>query len=98
MSIFKRGRWYWMDAIVNNHRYRQSLNTTDARKAPGLERERISQLKDKAPDPTLKSKAIGSMTIVEAIDVYASERSAQVSARMVSYWHEQSRPLIKSNS
>ncbi len=98
MSIFKRGKWYWMYAVVNGHRYRESLNTTDARKAPGLERERISQLKDKAPDPTLKSKAIGSMTIAQAIEAYVTERASQVSARMVDYWREQGNPLINSKS
>lgn len=98
MAIFKRGKWYWMDALVNGFRYRESLKTTDARKAPGLERERIAQLKDKAPDPTLKSKAIGSMTISEAIETYIVERSAQVSLRMVDYWRDQSKPLVKSKS
>ena len=62
-----------MDAVVNGHRYREPLGTTDSRKAPSLERERISQLKDKAPDPTKKSKSLGSMPIADAIEVYINE-------------------------
>ncbi len=70
MSVFKRGKWCWMDAVVNGHRYREPLGTTDGRKAPGLERERITQLKDKAPDPTKKSKSYGSMDIPTAVEAY----------------------------
>lgn len=98
MAIFKRGKWYWMDAVVNGHRYRESLGTTDSRKAPSLERERISQLKDKAPDPTTKSKSLGSMSVADAIEVYIAERSPQVSARMVHYWRDQSKPLSSSKA
>lgn len=98
MAIFKRGKWYWMHAVVNGHRYREPLGTTDSRKAPSLERERISQLKDKAPDPTKKSKSLGSMSIADGIEVYIAERSAQVSARMVDYWRDQSKPLSNSKA
>jgi integrase len=98
MAIFKRGKWYWMDAVVNDRRYRESLKTTDARKAPGFERERIAQIKAGAPDPTKKSKSFISMTIGEAIISYIAERGAQVSKRMVAYWTEQSRPLAKSKA
>jgi integrase len=98
MSIIKRGKWYWMDAVINGHRYRESLNTTDKRLAPGLERERVAQLKDKAPDPTRGSRAFSNMTVADAVDAYITERSVQVSARMVGYWREQSRPLIRSKA
>jgi hypothetical protein len=98
MAIFKRGKWYWMDAVINGHRYREALGTTDSRKAPSLERERISQLKDKAPDPTKKSKSFGSMSIADAVEVYIAERSAQVSARMVHYWRNQCKPLTRSKA
>lgn len=98
MAVYKRGKWYWMDAVVNGFRYREPLNTTDARKAPGLERERISQLKNKAPDPTSQTKLFSSMTIEAAIVTYVEERRAQVSERMTRYWIEQSRPLIRSRA
>ncbi len=96
MAIWKRGKWFWMDAVVNGHRYRESLGTTDARKAPGLERERIVQLQNRAPDPTRKTRSFGALTIDLAIDAYIEERRAQVSGRMVQYWTEQSRPLSRS--
>jgi integrase len=98
MAIFKRGKWYWMDAVVNGYRYREPLKTTDARKAPGLERERIAQLKDRAPDPTKKSKTFASLNISGAVDAYVAERGPQVSKRMAAYWKEQSRPISKSKA
>lgn len=96
MSTYKRGDWYWMDAVVNGYRYREPLGTTDARKAPGLERERIVQLQNRAPDPTNKTKSFGSMTIDVAVSAYVEERRAQVSLRMAQYWLEQARPLSRS--
>ncbi|HEY0080673.1 MAG TPA: site-specific integrase [Pyrinomonadaceae bacterium] len=98
MSVFKRGKWWWMDAVVNGNRYRESLGTTDGRNAPSLERERIAQIKDRAPDPSKRSKFFGSTDINAAMEAYVSERRAQVSPRMVAYWREQARPLIKSQA
>jgi len=85
-----------MDAVVNGRRYRESLGTTDARKAPGLERERIVQIQNKAPNPTTKTMSFGAMVIEIAVRAYIEERRAQVSERMVNYWLEQSRPLSRS--
>lgn len=98
MAVFKRGKIWWMDAVVNGYRYRESLKTTDGRIAPSLERERIAELANKAPDPTRKSRSIASSTIQHALEMYITDRSSQVSPRMVAYWKEQSRPLIRSRS
>jgi integrase len=84
-----------MDAVVNGCRFREPLGTTDKREAPRLERERIAQLQNRAPDPAKKSKSFGSMDIETAVKAYIVDRGAQVSPRMVSYWNEQSRPLAK---
>jgi len=98
MAIIKRGKWYWMDAVINGHRYRESLKTTDRRLAPGLERQRISELKDRAPDPTKQSRAFAAMKIANAIEAYIRERGPQVSNRMIAYWREQAKPLALSKA
>ena len=98
MAIIKRGKWYWMDAVINGHRYRESLKTTDRRLAPGLERDRIAQLNNRVPNPTKESKKFLSMTIAEAVEAYSYERSTQVSPRMVAYWREQSRAMAASKA
>jgi len=86
------------EEVLNGQRYRESLNTTDGRLAPSLERDRIAELKNKAPDPTRQRKSFASLKINEAIERYVTERGAQVSTRMVAYWREQGRPLTKSKS
>jgi integrase len=95
MSYYKRNKVYWMDATVNGRRYREPLGTSDRREAPRLERERIAQLQNRAPDPTKRAKSYGSMTVSDSIEAYIVERSAQVSPRMRAYWKEQARPLSK---
>jgi integrase len=93
MSLYKRGKTWHTIVVVNGIYYRESLGTTDKRKAKSLEQERIVQLSKRAPDPQKRSKSYGSMTIEAAIKAYALERRAQVSPRMVAYWTEQARPL-----
>ena len=44
MALFKRARQYWLDATVNGRRHRQSLGTTDWRRAKRLERLRLEEL------------------------------------------------------
>src|SRR6266850_2598036 len=93
MALLKRGKWYWLDAWVHGHRYRESLGTTDWREAKRLERQRVEQLESKATVPSAKSLTYAAMDVETAITAYADERRAQVSARMVAYWLENARPL-----
>ena len=95
MSLWKRGKQYWMDVVVNGQRYRESLRTTDWRQAQQLQKERIAQLAKRAPDPAGFGKRYGSLDVEAAIEAYADERRAQVSPRMVAYWLENSRPLAR---
>jgi integrase len=93
MGVFKRGDWYWMDARVHGHRYREPLGTTDWREAKRLERERVDQLQTKASVPSAASLTYAAMDVSAAITAYADERRAQVSTRMRAYWLENARPL-----
>jgi integrase len=92
MALYKRKKWYWTDVTVNGIRYREPLETQDWRKAQSLERERVAELKQRSPDPEKRSKNFGAMDIEAAMVAYILERKAQVSARMLVYWDEQSRP------
>jgi integrase len=93
MGLWKRGKQYWLDAIVHGHRYREPLGTTDWREAKRLERERIDQLETRASIPTAKSQTYAAMDVETALRTYAAERRAQVSKRMVAYWLENAKPL-----
>jgi hypothetical protein len=93
MGLWKRGAWYWLDAWVHGHRFREPLGTTDWREAKRLERERVEQIRTKAPVPSAASLTYAAMDVSTAIAAYADERRAQVSARMRGYWLENGRPL-----
>ena len=93
MGLWKRGKQYWLDAVVHGHRYREPLGTTDWREAKRLERQRIEQLESKATVPTAKSLTYAGMDVSTAIKTYAEERRAQVSKRMAAYWLENLHPL-----
>jgi hypothetical protein len=86
-------QWYWLDAWVHGHRFREPLGTTDWREAKRLERERVEQIRTTASVPSASSLTYAAMDVSAAIAAYADERRAQVSARMVAYWLENARPL-----
>ena len=44
MSTYKRGKWYWMDNIVNDVRYREPLKTTNWQEARRKEKERLFEI------------------------------------------------------
>jgi hypothetical protein len=39
MGVWKGGEWYWLDAWVHGHRFREPLGTTDWRVARNVERK-----------------------------------------------------------
>jgi hypothetical protein len=88
MALYKRGKVWYMLAVVNGVYYRESLKTTDWREAQKFERQRLQQLEKKAPDFKKRTASFGAMDIKNAIETYITERQAQVSPRMVAYWRE----------
>jgi integrase len=93
MALWKRGKQYWLDAVVHGHRYREPLGTSDWREAKRLERERLEQLEGRSSVPTANSRTYAAMDVATAIKTYAEERRAQVSKRMAAYWLENAKPL-----
>src|SRR5688572_21394904 len=93
MTLWKRGNRYWSDVTVNGQRYREPLDTTDWREAREIEKHRIAELTKRPPDRARRGYSYGALDVKTAIDTYAEERRAQVSARMVGYWKENAKPL-----
>ncbi len=94
LSAWKRGRQYWLDAVVHGERYREPLGTTDWRQAKEFEKKRLAELLKRPPDPTKRAHKFSALPIEVAIDQYAEDRRAQVSERMVAWWKENARPLV----
>ncbi len=95
MGLWKRGKQYWLDAVVHGERYREPLGTTDWRQARDLEKTRIAELQQRPPDPTRRARHFGALSVAAAIEQYADERRSQVSGRMVAWWKEMGRPLAQ---
>lgn len=93
LSTWKRGKQYWLDAVVHGERHREPLGTTDWRRARELEKKRIAELQLRPPDPTKRARTFSALTVAQAVEQYANERRSQVSERMVSWWAEMGRPL-----
>jgi integrase len=93
MSLWKRGKQYWLDAVVHGERHREPLGTTDWRQARELEKKRIAELQQRPPDPTKRARTFSALSVTPAIDQYATDRRSQVSERMVAWWKEMGRPL-----
>lgn len=94
MNIYKRGDWYWLNAVVNDVRYRVPLDTKDKNKKSDLALAKLDELKRLRPDPAKRAKAYGVMTMREAVDAYIAERRRQVSPGMVKYWKAQGPALV----
>jgi integrase len=93
MALWKRGKHYWLDVVVNGERYREPLGTTDWRRAKELEKSRVAELQKRPPDPTKRARKFGGLSVGAAIEAYADERRAQVSSRMLAWWKENGVPL-----
>jgi hypothetical protein len=93
MGLWKRGKQYWLDAVVHGERHREPLGTTDWRRAKELEKERIAELQKRPPDPTKRAHKFSSLDVAAAVEIYAEDRRSQVSPRMVAWWKEMGVPL-----
>jgi integrase len=95
MALWKRGKQYWLDAVVHGERHREPLGTTDWRRAKELEKTRLAELQKRPPDPTRRAHQFSTLKLADAIAMYAEDRRAQVSPRMAAWWKENAVPLSK---
>jgi len=91
MALYKRGRTWWTDFSVNGQRYRQSLDTSDWRKAESKEKELIAQASQ--GKLTLVSQKFSRMAFSAAADLYLEEKSPRLAPRSVQTEKERLKPL-----
>lgn len=91
MSLFKRGKWYWMDDVVNGVRYRLPLKTTNWQAARNLEKEKVKEI--------LQGKLGGGkgarQSFEEAVEAYIRERKLHSAEKTRLTDEERCRPLKK---
>jgi integrase len=71
MSLFKRGKWYWMDDFVNGVRYRLPLKTTNWQEGKRLEKEKLAEIAEGKLGSLGK---VARQTFNDATDAYLLER------------------------
>ncbi|MEN6535742.1 MAG: tyrosine-type recombinase/integrase, partial [Bryobacteraceae bacterium] len=78
--IYKRGKHWHMDAMVNGVRYREALNTTDKREAIALEKKRVGEIQQGKAVSKL-GREFARMPFSEAADQFLEERKPHVAER-----------------
>ena len=68
MGLWKRGKHYWLDAVVHGERHREPLGTTDWREARDLEKKRLAELLHRPPDPTKRARTFAGLDVAAAVE------------------------------
>jgi integrase len=79
MSLYKRKDTWWTDFSVNGQRFRQSLNTTDWRRAQALEKELIAQASRGNLAPS--SQQFSRLPFSKAVERYLGSRKLELAPR-----------------
>jgi len=78
--IYKRGKRWHMDVVISGVRYREALDTTDKREAPGLMNKRIAEIQaGKGASKT--GREFARKPFGEAADLFLEERKPHVAER-----------------
>jgi integrase len=89
--IYKRGKWYWMDDVVNGIRYREPLKTKNWQEAKQREKEELSAIAEG------KSSVVGgcasSVAFNAAADSYIEYRKLRSAEKTFSTDSQRSKPL-----
>jgi hypothetical protein len=90
MSVYKRGKWYWMDDVVNGVRHRRPLKTSSWQQALHLEKEQLLSLTNGRAGT---SGSNAQQTFAEAVGNYLEERQLQAAEKTYITDRERSRAL-----
>jgi hypothetical protein len=74
--IYKRNNIWWMDVTIDGVRYRQSLETTDKRKAAKEEKRRIQQ--SASGLLAVKTTDLAKLGFKEAVDEFLKDRKTEI--------------------
>src|SRR5262252_417899 len=93
MSLYKRGKTWHTDFMVNGQRFRQSLDTTDWREAQSKEKQLIAQASEGKLVP--KTHLFARLGFTEAANRYLEDRLPNLAIRSIETERERLKPLSK---
>src|SRR5579871_5200154 len=91
MSIYKRGSTWWADFVVNDRRYRQSLETGDRREAVRKEKDLVAAAK--SGELAVPGTPFLRLRLADAIDQYLADREHRLKPRTIQTERERSKIL-----
>jgi integrase len=91
MAIFRRNKIWWTDFAANGQRFRQSLKTTDWRKAQSAEKQLIAQAE--RGKLSAKTQHLSRLKFSEASERYVNDRKPNLAPRSFETEMERRKPL-----
>jgi integrase len=91
MALYKRGKTWHTDFMVNGQRFRQSLETTDWREAQSEEKKLVAQASAGKLAPT--SQQFSKLNFTQAIERYLEDRAAHVQPRSKRSESDHAKPI-----
>jgi integrase len=91
MSLYKRGKTWHTDFMINGERFRQSLATTDWREAQSEEKKLISQASEGKLTP--KTHLFARLGFTEASQRYLDDRLPYLAEKSIETERERLKPL-----
>ena len=91
--LYKRGKWYWMDVMIDGSRYRVPLGTKNWQEALHLEKEKTSEL---GSATSSGQWAMSRRLFSEVFDSYIENRKLHCAQKTYSSDKDRGKKLIKS--
>ena len=89
--LYKRGKWYWMDAMIDGNRYRAPLGTKNWQEALHLEKEKIAELSNATSNGQW---AMSRRAFNDVFDSYIESRKLHCAPRTYSSDKDRGKRLI----
>src|SRR5262245_35968512 len=90
MSVYKRGKWYWMHDFVNGVEYRMTLSTRNWQEALKRHKEKLNEIAEGKLGSVGK---VARQTLEAATDIYLEERKLFKAPKTYVTEFERSKPL-----
>ncbi|MBS1829165.1 MAG: site-specific integrase [Acidobacteria bacterium] len=92
--IYKRGKNWHMDVMVNGERYREALHTTDRREALAIEKKRVAEFQQ-GKTHSAADRDFARSPFHEAATAFVEERVGHVAPRTIQFEKERLKPLAE---
>jgi integrase len=90
--IYKRGKHWHMDSMVNGIRYREALETTDKREAVAIEKKRVGEIQQ-GKGASKSGREFARLPFTKAAEAFLEDRTGRVADRTIQFEKERIKAL-----